>query len=77
MTRGEDMENYVKVKVVLQQLRPFSIMLTKSRNHTLWQTCPRSCLHGGSDLILQRMQHECPADIEIKMLRWKARELGL
>lgn len=78
-------EEYRTVIVVVRQLRINSIMLTKPRSDGIvdrhdtdgWMSCPRSCLHGGDDLRIAKLQHDLPQELAIRMMAWKADELHL
>jgi hypothetical protein len=77
-------DEYRTVIIVVRQLRTASIMLTRpNKDGTIdksadgWLMCPRSCIHGGDDLRLTRIQHGLPQEIALRMFVWKADELHL
>lgn len=73
-------DKYRAVTFVLRQLRTASVMFTKTDdpNDNVWMVCPRSCLHGGDDLKLSRIQsYSLPLQVTVRMFEWKADQLQL
>lgn len=68
------MAKYSIVTVRITNVLPSSVwVVRKNRLHA--QNVPRSLLHGGDDLKLERMARDC--DVELRVVDWKADELGL
>ena len=52
-------------------------MVTREFGQKQWLCIPRSCLHGGSDLVAQRQEFSMPCEVELRVARFKARDLNL
>lgn len=71
-------ERYTKVKVILQQVRPWSVMVTREIDSTQWLSIPRTLVHGADDMReLERLKNVCPVETTIRVMAWKAKELNL
>jgi len=68
------MASYRTVTIRISNVLPSSVWVI-ARNRQVAQNIPRSLLHGGDDLKLDRM----PRDevVMLRILDWKAEELGL
>lgn len=71
-------DEYRIVTFTLLKLNVASIILTRhGKPGEKWESCPRSCLHGGDDLKLAKFQHSLPHEVTVRMFAWKADELHL
>lgn len=68
-------EEYRTVTVVLRAVRGRALIVEVPRQQGI-KVIPRSLIHGGDDLRLDR-QTGLPVKTTFRVMRWKADELGL
>lgn len=68
-------DRYRTVTVMLRQRRASSIMVETS-NRRGWQAIPRSCIHGGDNLKIDRLGG-VDEEITIRIFDWLAEDKGL
>ena len=68
-------EEYRTVTVTLQQLRLNSLMVTVPKMQG-WHPLARSLIHGADEIRLKN-HYDCPCEITLRIVAWKADELHL
>jgi hypothetical protein len=66
---------YVRVVVVLRQIRPRAVLLEWGKGVPRGAWIPRSCIHGGDDLALGKATPGSEVTIQIR--EWIAQREGL